>query len=155
MAIAYCTCGTAWSSTGRWRTEMRKFWQGLGRTIFWSYERGSWPYDIMVVAIVMFVMLTPRKWFHDQPRSAEAATPGVQVISRTADSENTTYRVQAEILAPEKRATRSTPELEREVHDILEQNVSSLQDRMFQIVQIEVVQSNKGEVLYYDVTIRL
>ena len=33
-------------------TEMRKSGEAFGRTIFWSYERGSWPYDLMVIAIV-------------------------------------------------------------------------------------------------------
>ncbi len=39
----------------------------LGRIFFWSYERGAWQYDIAVVVILIFVLLTPRSWFHDQP----------------------------------------------------------------------------------------
>lgn len=40
----------------------------LKRVIFWDYPRASWQYDIIVGAIVAFVFLTPRPWFHDQPR---------------------------------------------------------------------------------------
>ena len=40
----------------------------LKRVIFWDYPRASWQYDIIVGAIVAFVFLTPRAWFHDQPR---------------------------------------------------------------------------------------
>ena len=49
--------------------EMRTLWRGIVRTIFWSYDRGSWPYDVLVVAIVIFVLATPRSWFHDRPQS--------------------------------------------------------------------------------------
>ncbi len=40
----------------------------LKRVILWDYPRASWQYDIMVGVIVAFVLLTPRSWFHDQPR---------------------------------------------------------------------------------------
>src|ERR1700756_609584 len=39
----------------------------LSRTIFWSYERGSWQYDIICVVILAFIFLTPRSWFRDRP----------------------------------------------------------------------------------------
>jgi len=48
---------------------MRALWRGITRVVFWSYERGTWPYDLMVVAIVVFVLLTPARWFKDQPPS--------------------------------------------------------------------------------------
>jgi hypothetical protein len=36
--------------------------------IFWDYPRGVWQYDVMCGLIVIFIALTPRAWFHDQPR---------------------------------------------------------------------------------------
>jgi len=41
----------------------------LKRFIFWDYPRASWQYDVMVGIILVFVMLTPRGWFRDQPRT--------------------------------------------------------------------------------------
>jgi len=38
------------------------------RAIFWSYERGSWQYDIICLLILAFIFLTPTDWFHDRPR---------------------------------------------------------------------------------------
>ena len=32
----------------------------LLRSIFWSYERGSWQYDVICAAILAFIFLTPR-----------------------------------------------------------------------------------------------
>jgi hypothetical protein len=37
------------------------------RSIFWSYERGSWQYDLIVLAILGFIFLSPRAWFSDRP----------------------------------------------------------------------------------------
>jgi len=40
---------------------------GIHRTVFWAFERGTWQYDLMVLAILAFIFLTPRTWFNDRP----------------------------------------------------------------------------------------
>ena len=35
---------------------------------FWNYPRGSWQYDVLAVAILAFIFLTPNVWFQDDPR---------------------------------------------------------------------------------------
>ena len=134
---------------------MHKLGQVLQRTIFWSYERGSWPYDVMVIVIVAFVFLTPRSWFHDQPQESYAASSGVRLTSENSDGRVRVYRIDAEILRPEKRATKATPELERETHDILGRKVQELRDQTFEVLQIDPVRDTNGAILYYDVTLRL
>lgn len=42
---------------------------GLKKFIFWDYRRAVWQYDLMVGIILLFIFLTPREWFHDQPRA--------------------------------------------------------------------------------------
>ncbi len=37
------------------------------RSVFWAYERGSWQYDLLVLAILLFIFLSPRSWFNDRP----------------------------------------------------------------------------------------
>ena len=134
---------------------MTKLWQGVVRTIFWSYERGSWPYDLLVLTIVAFVLFTPRGWFHDQPQSIDPGGSGVQLMSGDTDGLTRVYRVDAKVLAPQKRSAKSTPELERETHDILSRRVGELQDRTFQVVRILPVSDGTGSVLFYDVTLHL
>ena len=46
----------------------------LKRFILWDYARGSWQYDVMVGIILAFIFLTPRGWFRDQPRIAQASS---------------------------------------------------------------------------------
>jgi hypothetical protein len=40
------------------------------RLIFWDFPRATWPYDVVVALILAFIFLTPRAWFHDQPKPA-------------------------------------------------------------------------------------
>jgi hypothetical protein len=44
-----------------------KIRSGVMRTLLWSYERGTWQYDLLVLAILAIIFLTPRSWFHDRP----------------------------------------------------------------------------------------
>lgn len=45
--------------------------QGLGKPlIFWDFPRASWQYDIVVGLILLFVFVTPREWFRDQPKAS-------------------------------------------------------------------------------------
>jgi hypothetical protein len=134
---------------------MRSVWRGIVRTIFWSYERGSWPYDLLVIAILIFVLVTPRSWFKDRPQSSAGSGSGVQLVTEDSGSRTRTYRIDAAVLSPEKRTAKPTPELERETHDILGRTVDDLKDRTFQVMQIDPALSSDGEVLHYDVTVRL
>jgi hypothetical protein len=132
---------------------MRRLWQGLKRTIFWSYERGSWPYDLMVIIIVVFVLVTPTRWFHDQPQSTALASSAVQLISQDPATETATYRLDASVLPAQKRTAKATPELERETHDILGRAVENLKGQTFQVRRIDPIRAEDGSVTFYDVTI--
>lgn len=134
---------------------MGRLWQGVVRTVLWSYERGTWPYDVMVITIVAFVLLTPRSWFHDQPQSVDLGSSGVRMVSEDLAGHRRVYRLDARVLAYEKRQNKSSPELERETHDILSRKIPELRDRIFQVVQIDPVSDATGEVLYYDITMHL
>ena len=139
--------------TARQSTKMRTLWRGIVRTVFWSFERGSWPYDLMVVAIVLFVLLTPRSLFHDQPQTTALAGSDVQLLSEDRDHQTRTFRMDAKVLPPEKRAKEPTPELERETHDILSRAVDDLKERTFQVTRIDPLRAPDGSVVYYDVTV--
>ena len=51
----------------------------LKKILFWSYERGSWQYDVMCVLILAFIFLSPNRIFQTR---ASAAPP---IIVRSAD----------------------------------------------------------------------
>ena len=134
---------------------MRTLWRSIVSTIFWSYERGSWPYDLMVVAILVFVLGSPRSWFHDQVQLRPGSSGSVEFVSEDRNNHTRMYRLDASVLSLPKRTPKPTPELERETHDILGRTVNELKDRTFQIVRIDPALSSEGSVAYYDVTVRL
>ena len=132
---------------------MGSLWRGIVRTVFWSFERGSWPYDVMVVLIVIFVLFTPRAWFRDQPQTTAVSSASIQLINDDSLNQTQTYRIDSTVFAIEKRTARPSPELERETHDLLGRTVGDLKDHTFQIVRIDPVRSDTGTVQYYDVTV--
>lgn len=42
----------------------------LKKFLFWSYERGSWQYDVMCVVILAFIFFAPNSVFHNRSSAA-------------------------------------------------------------------------------------
>lgn len=121
----------------------------FSRIFFWSYERGTWQYDVAVVAIVLFVLLTPPRWFHDQPEVGLPAAPGqVQLVSDGTSAQ--VYRVDARVLAPPIK----TPALENDLHNMLQKSLPDLRSGRFAIAKIEAERDAQGTVIAYKVEIR-
>lgn len=130
---------------------MHSVWRIVVRTVFWSYERGTWPYDLAVAAIVAFVLLTPRSWFHDQPQVGPPASAAqVQLLNEEAAGGIKTYRVDARLIASPAR----TPQFDHDVHDALRKYASELKGRSFEIVRVEPVRGGEGTITFYDVSIK-
>jgi hypothetical protein len=128
---------------------MASIGQILSRTFFWTYERGTWQYDVAVVLILIFVLLTPGKWFNEQPQMGPTPYPGeLQRLSGAAGQD--TYRVDARLLAPPKQ----TPALENDLHHALQKTLPELGSGRFAIVKIEPVRDEGGTVIAYDVDVR-
>ena len=43
---------------------MKFIFSTLKKTLFWSYDRGSWQYDLMCVLILAFIFFAPNRLFH-------------------------------------------------------------------------------------------
>ena len=44
---------------------LRMIWHAL----FWTFDRATWQYDLMVIAILALVWLTPPTWLNDPTAS--------------------------------------------------------------------------------------
>ena len=127
---------------------MASLGQILSKTFFWSYERGTWQYDVAVILILLFVLATPRRWFRDKPESGEPAAPGqVQLISQQGNRQ--TYRVDARILAPPTKLA-----LQNDLHIALQEALPELHNGDFSIAKIEPLRDEQGTVTAYQVEIR-
>jgi hypothetical protein len=51
---------------------------------FWTYERGSFHYDVMVTLILAFIFLTPRIWNYGERPQDEKLAPGSVIVKTTA-----------------------------------------------------------------------
>jgi hypothetical protein len=132
-------------------TEMRTFWRTIVRVVFWSYERGTWQYDIAVVAIVLFVVFSPMLiHFDDQPSVGPQPSQALVQLRTLEPGRIATYRVDARLLASPTR----TPELEHDLHETVQKNVQDLHNGRFEIVRIEPIRGDGGTVAYYDVSIK-
>src|SRR5215472_3514124 len=57
---------------------MSRVWRTIKGYIFWTYERGSFHYDVMVTFILAFIFLAPRFInFKDKPAEIEPSRPGI------------------------------------------------------------------------------
>jgi hypothetical protein len=130
---------------------MRTLWRAIVRVVFWSYERGTWQYDLAVVGIVLFVLFSPRLiHFNDQPTVGPSPSPAMVELRTVAPGRVATYRVDARLLASPIR----TPELEHDLHATVQKNVEDLHQGRFEILGIEPIRGEDGTVAYYDVSIK-
>lgn len=125
---------------------MGRFLGGLGSVVLWSYERGTFPYDVMCAAILLFVFLTPGSVFHDQP--APATTPAEssagQDVSYTRDEQGQwLFFISARLIPPGQDETHLTQTARTRIEKIL--------NKPFVVADIKPVVSAGGETVGYSV----
>ena len=72
---------------------MSRVWRTIKGYFFWTYDRGSFHYDVMVSLILLFIFLAPRFInFKDKPAEHPEHPTGITV---TAEGNDLVYRVEA------------------------------------------------------------
>jgi hypothetical protein len=130
---------------------MRTLWRAIMRVVLWSYERGTWQYDVAVVGIAAFVLFSPILiHYNDQPSVGPPPAQAMIELRAVAPGQIATYRVDARLLASPIR----TPELEHDLHETVQKNVENLRQGRFEILRIEPIRGEGDTVAYYDVSIK-
>jgi len=62
------------------------------RLIFWDFPRASWPYDVVVALILLFIFATPREFFRDQPKASG-------VVLMTPSHGSSRFFIESELLS--------------------------------------------------------
>ncbi|HWZ41915.1 MAG TPA: hypothetical protein VNW97_00490 [Candidatus Saccharimonadales bacterium] len=84
---------------------MSQIWRTIKGYIFWTYERGSFHYDVMVTLILAFIFVTPhlpRVNFKDQPAEGPPHPTGITVFM---DGDKFIYRVDASMVDAHSEGT--------------------------------------------------
>ena len=111
--------------------------QKLANVVFWAYERGSKPYDLIVILILAFIFLTPRSWFDDRPTLQLTDLRKHQgIVEVTRSAEGGSYLVDARLVQ-----SKEPQKLEEAVSDILKPRIQ----KPFTIKSVEPVR--EGNVL--------
>jgi hypothetical protein len=111
--------------------------QKLANILFWAYERGSKPYDLIVVLILAFVFLTPAAWFNDRPTlQLTDLRKHLGIVEVTRNSRGGSYLVDSRLVD-----ARAPQKLEDAVGEILMPRVQ----RPFTIKSVEPIR--EGNVL--------
>jgi hypothetical protein len=132
-------------------TDMRTLWRAFVRVVFWSYERGTWQYDLAVVGIALFVLFSPLFiHYSDQPSVGPPPASALVELRAIATGRIATYRVDARLLATQTR----TPELEHLLHETVQKNVPDFNNGHFEILRIEPIRGEGGTIAYYDVSVK-
>jgi len=116
------------------------------RSVFWTYRRGSWQYDIIVLVILAFIFLTPRWWYTPQPPPPVTGflkNQGIVEVGRI--KEDWSYFVDARLVN-----SRPNQPAAEAVRDILSNRLK----RSLTVKSVDEIQDKKGGVLGYMVVVQ-
>ena len=116
------------------------------RSVFWTYKRGSWQYDIILVVILAFIFLTPRSWYTPQPPPPVTGflkNQGIVEIGRI--KEDWSYFVDARLVK-----SRPNQKPEEAVRDILSERLKT----PLTVKSVDEIQDKKGAVFGYIVVVQ-
>ena len=122
------------------------FRQALAHIFFWAYERGTWQYDLIVIAILAFIFLTPRSWFHDRPTLQLTDLRNRQgIVEVSHSSEGGSYLVDARLID-----STDPQKVENAVREVVQGRAG----RPFAIKSISPVRDRNNVLLGYTVEIQ-
>ena len=117
--------------------------------VFWTYERGSLHYDVMVTLILLFLFLAPHVIdFHDRP-IPEVPQRSREVLVRSAGSPAGGRRFVYEIRADDLRGLHSDAELQAHIARVVNDIAGNAT-----VESVQPLKDPHGKVVAYDATVR-
>lgn len=109
----------------------------LKRFILWDFPRASWQYDVIVGIILAFIFLTPRDWFHDQPRIPRASA----ITMLPSENGSTPFFVDSQLLSGIAEGQRVA-----KLTQILQTRMSN---KRLRVIRVEPVLDSEDELQGY------
>ena len=113
---------------------MRGLFTTLKKIFFWNYARNTWQWDLLCVVILIFIFLTPKRWFTSGERAQGMLhqSPVVKTVLLTPE------------LVVDERDTRQ-----------IEERVKALTGRSkVEVVAVRPVLDSSGRTRSFEVDIR-
>lgn len=122
---------------------IRKLGAAIYRGFFWTYDRGTWQYDVMVILILAFIFLTPRSWFRDRQASP---LPTSDIVLLLNDPAQKVYQVRASLMKVEADGS-----VEQSAAKLLETHTG----KSVEVIRVEPsLKDSRGKVISYAVWVR-
>jgi hypothetical protein len=115
---------------------LRKLLLAIYRGFFWTYERGTWQYDIMVGLILAFIFLTPRGWFLAQSKPALPS----EIVLLESEPTYKVYQIPAALLDVKAGGT---------VEQSAQRVLSLYTDKSIRVTRIQQQRDSAGKVIRY------
>ena len=118
----------------------------LGSYIFWSYERGSVQYDVMVTAILLFIFVGPRFIdFKDKPVTTVPIRASEVLVKSSGANRELTYELRVEDLGNASTDDERRAAIKRAIEPI---------SGDVKVESYRAVVDTKGKVVAYDATVK-
>jgi hypothetical protein len=120
----------------------------LRRYIFWTYERGSFHYDVMVTVILLFIFVSPH--YIDFNAKPVTVTPleHSQVLVKEQGSSNGVARFVYEIRVDDLHGASTDAELRTAITEVIEPIGGNVTLQSY-----APVQDTKGHIVAYEATV--
>ncbi len=120
----------------------------LRNYIFWTYERGSFHYDIMVTLILLFLFLSPRFIdFKDKPVT-EVPLQHSEVLVKAQGGSSDEARFVYEIRVDDLHGAKTDADIKRALLMVIEPIAGDVT-----LEKYAPVQDTKGHIVAYDATV--
>jgi hypothetical protein len=120
----------------------------LKRYFFWTYERGSFHYDVMVTLILLFIFISPHVIDFRAKPVEKVPTRSSEVLVKSAGAEGTYQRFVYQIRVEDLGGAKSDDEM----HEALLRVIQPIAGYI-KIESYKPVVDAKGKIVAYDATV--
>ncbi len=121
---------------------MSRVWQTIRGYIWWTYDRGSFHYDVMVTLILAFIFLTPY-WINFKDKPVERTPHPTEVVVSPDGQNGFIYEVPSSAVLG-----RNDDAIQADLRRVIEPIAGEVE-----ITSYEKVRDNTGHVVAYRVRV--
>jgi hypothetical protein len=116
----------------------------LGTYLWWTQERGSFHYDVMVTLILLFIFVTPHVWNYGDRPSPRGTAPA-EVLVKAESADHFVYQINASQINTSHNGSPQT------LQTALLRNVEAISGDEMVLDKYETERDSSGKVAAYKV----